>query len=68
MEKVKFFINKQYEQAKKDPLYIRELESQSFGALCFYLQENPNDYDEVAAYWEEMRSKFFDLLLQQRGC
>ena len=66
MENIKQFVNRQYNMAVADPSYCQVREDQAFGALSYHLSLYPDHYDELVAYWDEMRSKFFEIIIAQR--
>ena len=56
MEKLRQFVMMCLRDCAKNPkeLWI----NQAFGAVQFYIIENPDDYEEVAAMWSELKPHF----------
>ena len=58
MEKLKSFVMSCLRDCTKATNNKEIWMHQAFGAVQFYIIENPDDYAEVAQMWEEMKPHF----------
>lgn len=58
MEKLKNFVMSCLRNCARDMDYKEIWIHQAFGAVQFYIIENPDEYAEVVQMWEEMKPYF----------
>lgn len=60
METLKIFINQCIRYAHHPYGEPKDFMQQAFGAVQFFMMEHPDQSNEAADLWEEVRPKFFE--------
>ena len=60
METLKIFINQCIRYAHHPYGEPKDFMQQAFGAVQFFMMEHPDQSNEAANLWEEVRPKFFE--------